>query len=270
MISQTKNRWVQAAVNIAFIAVFLFAISFLPPDNSLAEIRRTGVIKLCVPRHFPPLAQDDPQDPGFDVELVRMIAEEIGVRMTVNVMISMGQDFNPRNWRLTRGQCNIIAGGVADTVQTRNFLQTIPTDIENGWVAVSRTGEPPMRGTVWAVWPGSSGLDRISLSSWVREQGVTPRLIRSPDELAPLLDSAEIDGAIVERFVASAANLSGHSIFWLAPERFRHYPMALGLWKGDQTLYRAVEKSLRTIKGTEMFASMTIHYGLDRSIAVPP
>ena len=271
MIRGTRNRWIQAASNIALIAAFLFALSFLPPDNSLAEIRRTGLIKLCVPRHFPPLAQNDPQEPGFDVELVRMIAEDIGVRMTVNVMTSMGQDFNPRNWRLTRGQCNIIAGGVADTIQTRNFLQTIPTGVETGWVAISRTGAPPSRGSLWAIWPGASGLDRISLSTWVREQGITPRLMRSPDELQRLLDNGEVDGAIVERFVASSADLSrGYSMFWLAPERFQHYQMALGLWKGDQTLYRAVERSLRKIKGSNNFRSINVQYGLDRTIALPP
>src|SRR5690606_40997060 len=63
------------------------------------------------------------------------------------------------------------------------------------------------------------------------------RLMRSPDELQRLLDNGEVDGAIVERFVASSADLSrGYSMFWLAPERFQHYQMALGLWKGDQTL----------------------------------
>jgi len=264
MIGGPRNRWLQAAFNIVLVGILLFGLSFLPPDNSLAEVREAGVLKLCVPENFPPLAQNDPGRPGFDVELVRKAAEEIGIRVTVNVMASMGKDFNPRNWRLTRGQCNIIAGGVADTTQTRNFLQTIPTDVETGWVGISHDGAQPVQGSTWAVWPGTSGLDRLSLSSWLRERGVRPRLIRSPDELQAILDDGTVAGAIVERFAATSVDTSrGYKIFWLAPERFERFRMALGLWKGDQTLYRAVQSAIQKIKESDKVGFLRIMYGLN-------
>ena len=80
---------------------------------------------------------------GRGIELGTKVAEQLGLRLAVNTLSSIGTDFNPRNWSLTRGQCDLIAGGVADTVQTRSFLQTIPTPIETGWVGVSTSGRLP-------------------------------------------------------------------------------------------------------------------------------
>lgn len=265
-----SRRWLQVAANLVLVAAGLFAVSYLPPDNSLAEVKRTGVLKLCVPPEFPPLVQNDSQAPGFDIELMRQVAEDLGVRLAVNVMLSIGKDFNPRNWQLTRGQCNVIAGGLADTVQTRNFLQTIPTGAETGWVAISLTGEVPLSGSTWVVWPGTSGLDRVSLSSWVREQGIRPILVRSPEEIPQLLQSGMADGAILERFVASSAGLSpDYRVMWLEPEKFGRYQMALGLWKGDQTLFRAVGSSVNKLKRSGWLGGKVDAYGLGSPIEIP-
>ncbi|KKB12519.1 hypothetical protein VE25_06170 [Devosia geojensis] len=268
MSGKARHRWLRSAANIALIGGLLFALSFLPPDNSLADVQRTGVLKLCVPESYPPLVATDPQMPGFDVELARMIAEEIGVRLAVNVMSSIGRDFNPRNWRLTRGQCNVIAGGVADTVQTRGFLQTLPTLAETGWVAVSADGALPVRGSAWAVWPGTSGLDRLALSGWLRETGVTARLARSPAELQELLESGQVQGAIMERFASTAIDFEDNSyrIFWLPPDRFARFRMAFGLWKGDQTLYRAVRAALDKLERSDAVYFIGSRYGLEQQI----
>jgi len=270
MIRSKRKRRLQVAANLALVAAGLFAVSFLPPDNSLTEVRRTGVLKLCVPKEFPPLVQNNPQEPGFDIELMRKVAEDIGVRLTVNLMLSMGKDFNPRNWQLTRGQCNVIAGGVADTGQTRNFLQTIPTGAETGWVAISLVGEQPKPRSTWAVWPSSAGLDRVSLSSWVREQGIRPVLMGSPAELSQLLQSGRVNGAIMERFVASSIGLPrDYRMTWLEPEKFGRYQMALGLWKGDQTLFRAVDRSVQEMKAGSWFESKNVQYGLSAPLELP-
>lgn len=264
-----RNPWLTVAINLALIAAGLTALSFLPPDNSLAEVRRIGALKLCVPSEYPVLVEKDLQKPGFDVELARKIAEELGVRLVENEMMSMGKDFNPRNWQLTRGQCNVIAGGLADTETTRSFLQTIPTGIETGWVAVSKEPATPQEGQVWAVWPGSSGLDRIALSSWLRERGIRPVLLQSPDQIVDLIESGQIYGAIVERLIA-APLVSGqaYAMTWLAPETFTPVQLSQGLWKGDQTLYRAARQAMEKIRASDWYGEAKVRYGLDAPIAV--
>ncbi len=179
MTLRTK-RWLQVAINLAVVVVLLFAVSFLPPDTSLADRRRAGVLKLCVPPSYPPLVTGDPAKPGFDVELVAAIATQMGLKLLVNTVTSIGSDFNPRNWSLTRGQCDVVAGGVADTAQTRSFLETIPTPAETGWVGISATGRLPEANGSVAVLPGTSGLDRLQLSGWLREQALRVVPTRTP------------------------------------------------------------------------------------------
>ncbi len=269
MTAKRPHRWLQAGLNIAFIAALLTAISFLPPDTSLADRQKAGVLKVCVPASYPPLITGNPAEPGYDAELVEAIANELDLRLTLNTLPAIGQDFNPRNWFLTRAQCDLVAGGVADTAQTRGFLQTIPTDAETGWVGISANGSMPASGSVVGVLPGTSGLDRLALSTWLRQQGLRAQLLRSPAQLQSSLESGAITAAITERFVAGTIDLKENTfgLFWLPESIFPHYRMALGLWKGDQTLKRAVAKALDNLAKTGALTALEERYGLGGTIA---
>ncbi|HWU16386.1 MAG TPA: transporter substrate-binding domain-containing protein [Devosia sp.] len=269
MTRSRPHRWLQAGLNIAFIAALLTAISFLPPDTSLSDRQKAGVLKVCVPPSYPPLITGNPAEPGFDAELVAAIAAELGLRLTLNTLPAIGQDFNPRNWFLTRAQCDVVAGGVADTIQTRGFLQTIPTDAETGWVGISPNGAMPPSGSVVGVLPGTSGLDRVALSGWLRQQGLRAQLMRSPDQLRTALTTGAIAAGVTERFVAGTIDLEENSfrLFWLPESIFPYYRMALGLWKGDQTLKRAIANALDRLEKTGALAGLRERYGLDGVVA---
>ena len=268
MSQRRPHRWLRAAFNIAFVAALLTAISFLPPDTSLADRQKAGVLKVCVPASYPPLITGDPARPGFDAELVDAVAKELGLRLTLNVLPSIGKDFNPRNWFLTRAQCDVVAGGVADTEQTRGFLQTLPTAAETGWVGISPSGSMPAAGSVVGVLPGTSGLDRLALSGWLRQQGLRARLMRSQAEFLQALQSGDVTAGITERFVAGSLDLDTKALpmFWLDGTRFPHFRMALGLWKGDQTLKRAVGDALERLNQSGVTAELQAKYGLDGAI----
>src|SRR5258707_13151356 len=89
-----------------FVLIFglLGAVYLLPPDSSLSEVRKTGVLRACMPPSYPPLVTGDRDAPGIDVELLQALAKGIGVRLVVTPNAAMGQDFNPRNWHVTRAQ----------------------------------------------------------------------------------------------------------------------------------------------------------------------
>lgn len=262
------RHWLRAGLNIALVAGLLTAVSFLPPDNSLSDVRKSGQLKLCVPPSFPPLVTGDPAMPGYDIELARAIADQLGVRLAVNVMPSIGKDFNPRNWFLTRAQCDMVGGGVADTVQTRSYMQTIPTDAETGWIGISRSGTMPEAGSVVAVLPGTTGLDRLSLSSWLREQKIRGQVVRSTQELEQMLESGSVAGAVTERFTAAGMGLDqkGFRLFWLDEAVFPKFTMAFGMWKGDQTLRHAVQESVIRLENAGLVGASEGKYGLAGSI----
>jgi ABC-type amino acid transport substrate-binding protein len=269
MTAKPHHRWLWAWLNIGAAAALLAALSFLPPDTSLAEREKVGVLKLCVPTSYPPLVTGNPDQPGFDVELGQAIADRLGLRLSINVVPSIGQDFNPRNWFLTRAQCDMVAGGVADTAQTRSFLQTIPTGVETGWIGISATGTMPPASNVVAVLPGTSGLNRVALSGWLRQQQLRGQLVQSQDDLLRQLQSGMAAAAITEKLVADRLDLVGAGLvtFQLDDPRFARNAMAIGLWKGDQTLRRAVEQAVREIGADGTLENLRNNYGIGTNSA---
>lgn len=267
---KSRNRWLSTAVNVGIIVVGLTAVSFLPPDTSLKERRDSGILKLCVPPSFPPLVTGDPEAPGYDIELMQAVAKGMGLRLVVNTMATIGGDYNPRNWMLTRAQCDVIAGGVADTPQTRSFLQTIPTDAASGWVLVTKGGEIPPEGSAVVVLPGSSGLDRIAMSSWMRENKWNPKPARSVADFERELVAGDSMSGITERFIASTSDViaQGYSLFWLPEQTFQQNAMAVGLWKGDQTLKSGIFHSLSEFKATSGYEALRQRYHVGEKIPV--
>lgn len=257
-----RNRWIGPAINLVIAVALLTGLSYLPPDTSLADRQKTGVLKLCVPPSYPPLVTGDPAAPGFDIELATKVATQLGLRLTVNTLSSIGKDFNPRNWALTRGQCDIIAGGVADTVQTRSFLQTIPTPIETGWAGVGKTAKLPAAGASVVVLAGSSGLDRLQLSGWLRRNGWRTLPARSAPQFVGALESGAASFGVTERSGLAALALNAElQVFALPAAEFPQYRMAFGLWKGDQTLKRAVDDAIGKLQRSGELAALADRYG---------
>lgn len=262
------HRWRAAAINIGAVVALLIGASFVPPDTSLADRKDAGVLKLCVPQSFPPLVTGNPEAPGYDVELAGAIADQMALRLQVNTLPSIGRDYNPRNWSLTRAQCDMIGGGVADSEQTRSFLQTIPTQGRTGWIGISSTGTMPEAGGIVAVLPGSAGLNRVALSTWLRGQGLRAQLVRSPAELTQALESGVAAAAVTERFLAAGLDLDANAFrpFWLEAQGFAPVSLALGMWKGDQTLKGAVDQAVARLEETGEIEQLRTRYGVDAEL----
>src|ERR1700678_1745598 len=166
-----------------FIFAPLAAVYALPPDTSLGEVRRAGVLRACVPFLYSPLVTDDPAAPGIDVELLRGLATNLGLRLDLSRNDAMGRDFNPRSWHVTRAQCEVLAGGIVASPVTKSFMETSPPYAETGWAFVTLkplAGASPadLPGRRAGVLAGFSGLDRIGLARYLREHmialGIVP------------------------------------------------------------------------------------------------
>lgn len=233
---------------VAGSIALLSAVYLLPPDTSLAEIRRTGALTACLPPLRPPLVTGDPKRPGLEVELLEAIAAEIGVRFVPNTIAAMGADFDPSLWRVTRAQCAIIGGGLLDTSETRGFLEVSPSFAQTGWTALTPTPDEAIAGRTAAVLANVPGADRLALSRFLREENVTIRLMRSSEEVAEALISGEAEIAITGALYAGPlAEQLGYTLTPLPPP-FEATPIVFGLWKGDLTLKRAIVGAFRRIR----------------------
>src|SRR5438874_3246608 len=227
----------------ALIFGLLAGVYALPPDTSLSEVRKSGLLRVCMPPSYPPLVTGNPEAPGIDVELVQAMARKLGVRLVVNLNQAMGVDFNPRNWRVTRAQCEVLAGGVVASPTTRSFLETSPSYAETGWALVVPKPPADIQGRRVGVLTGISGLDRLALSRYLRVKGAEVMIVSNAAEFVQGLRAGRFELGVTERLLAGQlAGREGWSVEWVAAELPR-YPVVFGLWKGDLTLKRAIVDS---------------------------
>jgi ABC-type amino acid transport substrate-binding protein len=258
-------------LSYALIFGLLLAVNFLPPDTSLSEVRAAGVLRACVPTSYPPLVTGDPTAPGIDVELLRGLARNMDLRLAVSPNAAMGRDFNPRNWHITRAQCDVLAGGVVASPQTRSFLETSPSYAETGWAFVlpKTLGEQPLgqlAGRRAGVLVGISGLDRLALSRFLREQKVEATIVANAAELEQGLRDGKFDFGVTEWLLAGQIASRGAWKAEWAPPPLPRYPVVLGLWKGDLTLKRAIVAGLDKLeRDGDVAAILSRYLGTNRT-----
>ena len=247
--------------SIAIVLVLLVGVTLLPPDTSLSEVRAAATLKACVPPVYPPLVTGDADQPGIDVELLREVARRIGVSLVLSENRAMGRDFNPRNWGLNRAQCEVIAGGVVDSTQTRSFLETGPPYADTGWAIISPRPLASLQGIKVGALTLVSGLDRIGLASFLRAEGVTARVVTTSDALVTGISDGTFDAGVTEAMLATKlATDNGWTVDWMPPELAR-YHVVFGLWKGDITLKRAIDQAFADMSADGTLATILERYG---------
>lgn len=252
-------------VGLVTVIVLLLLVGLLPPDTSLSEIRKTGTLKVCVPTSYPPLVTGNADAPGIDVELLRAIAGRLGVALELNENAAMGRDFNPRNWRLNRAKCEVIAGGVVDTTPTRSFLETSPSYASTAWAILSpRPLEGGLAGRTVSVLTIISGLDRIELSSYLRANDISARIVPDAAALVSAISAGDVSAGITEALLAaSLARPNGWSVE-LLPSEITRYQLVFGLWKGDLTLKRAMDGAMADLAADGEIDAILAKYLGDR------
>jgi ABC-type amino acid transport substrate-binding protein len=233
-----RPRWMGDVITLAGIAGLFGTVYLLPPDTSLAQVMRAGILGICVPTFYPPLVTGKPDAPGFDIEFVQAVADRLRVRLVMSTNPAMSRDFNPRNWNVTRAQCQLLAGGVVVSDTTRSFLDTTPPLLQTGWALVAAKIPDTLADAKLGFYSGLVGLDRIALSRFLQAQKARVEIVASAEALAEGVRSGRLDAGISEALIArQIAGTLGAQVAWL-PESLGRYPVAFGLWKGDLTLKR--------------------------------
>lgn len=234
------RRWRKPVIDIGVITLLLVALSHLPPDTSLSERVENGILRLCVPDRSSELIRaDDATQPGYELALMQGVAQDLDLRLQVVEIANMGRSFNPRDWQIGRGQCDILGGGLADSAANRGFLTLLPN---GGRIGLVRIGDsaPPARGAKVGVFMGSAGLNRVQLSSWMRAEGWQPHPLATKADLAVWLRQGS--EAIASSLTPLPAGTLSHDLPAAAGESTS---LAFGLWRGDVTLTHAIRAALQ-------------------------
>jgi ABC-type amino acid transport substrate-binding protein len=247
---------------ISFVGVFglLGAVYLLPPDTALQNVRAAGALRVCVPPSYPPLVTGDPAEPGIDIEVLQAITRNLGVRLVIVGNPMMGKDFNPRAWRITRAQCEVLAGGVVSSATTRSFLDTTSAYATTGWAWLSTGADAKPQGGRVGVLVAVSGLDRVALARYLRAAKAQVVITQDPDELVHGLKDGRFDMGITEGLLATELAIPrGWRMGWM-PAELGRYPVVLGLWKGDLTLKRAITSIMQRMQHNGEMANIVARY----------
>ena len=257
----TLRRLARDLGGIVFVVALLVLVTFLPPDTSLSEVEANQAIRACIPTTYPPLVTGDPDRPGIDVEILGAVADYIGVKLLLSPNDAFGRDFNPRNWAINRGKCQVLAGGVVDSTLTRSFLDTGPPYAQTGWAIVAPASLEDIDGLTLGALTNISGLDRIGLSSYLRRHDVTVRVLRNSQQLVEGIAGGELDGGVTEALMAGG--LAADNGWWVAslPDELDRYNLVFGLWKGDLTLKRKIVRAFGQLQSDGTLAAILERYG---------
>jgi polar amino acid transport system substrate-binding protein/cystine transport system substrate-binding protein/membrane-bound lytic murein transglycosylase F len=217
-------------------------------------------LRVCVPSHYPPFVTGDPTSPGIDVDLLQAIAQDLGVQLAIVANPMMGKDFNPRAWRITRAQCELLAGGLVGSESTRSFLDTTPAYATTGWAWFGSRRDMPLQGARIGVLVVASGLDRVALATYLRAAKAQATVTLDSAELVQGLIDGRFDVGVTDGLLAAMlAAPRGWAIGWM-PVELSRYPVILGLWKGDLTLKRAIVSALGRLQSSGQVASIMSRY----------
>jgi polar amino acid transport system substrate-binding protein/cystine transport system substrate-binding protein/membrane-bound lytic murein transglycosylase F len=210
------------------------------------------------------LVTEDANAPGVELELLGSIAQDLGLRLQVTRHAAIGRSFNPRDWRITRAQCLLIAGGIPDTANTRSFLSVTAPHTETGWAAITLDPQlASLQGVSVGFLPGLTGLDRIALSAYLRNQGASLTILSSRPQAIEGLRSGSLQVVVSDSMVVGNLMAEvGGSGSWL-PVAGSPSPVGFGMWKGDLTLERAIERSLQRLRQRGVLAEILDRYALE-------
>lgn len=258
------RRLIRDLGGLLVVVALMLLVTLLPPDTSLREVEATGALRVCLPASYPPLVTGDPARPGIDVEILRAIADRMGAALLVTHIDAMGRDFNPRHWAINRAKCQIVAGGVVDSDLTRSFLDTGPSYAQTGWGIVAPEPLTDLHGLTLGALTIISGLDRIGLSSYLRREEVTTRVVPDSAGFVGGIAGGTFDGGVTELLLAR--QIAADNGWWAAPLKgLARYNLVFGLWKGDITLKRRIAAAFRQIEGDGSLAAILARYGVDGS-----
>jgi polar amino acid transport system substrate-binding protein/cystine transport system substrate-binding protein/membrane-bound lytic murein transglycosylase F len=238
----------------------LAAVYQLPPDTSLSEARRAGVLHVCMPPDAPPFVTGDAAAPGIDMDILQALTRDLGLRLVGVPEPAMGRDFNPRGWHVTRAACEILAGGLVASPMTRSFLETSPPYAQTGWALIAPQPVTDLHGRKLGVLAPPSGLDRTALASLLRAAQAQAIILPDAAALVAGLREGRFEAAVTERLLADQIAARERLVADWLPGDLPRYPVAFGLWKGDLTLKRALSGGLDRLARDGTVAAILAKY----------
>jgi polar amino acid transport system substrate-binding protein len=228
--------------------------------RSLQQIRDSGSVVLCAHPNSLPFASKTAETPGFQVELARALAAQLGV--------SLGQEWIVSPSQVFRSNCDMVLDVIGDqSAQSESGLQV---------------SKPYYRGGVGLAVPHGSPVHSIAdlnehtkvgvqvgstMAMLLNQRHVGVSMFAFEDEMMEALAAREIDAAAVTATVAGYFNATHpeQAVNILPPDDTRAdmaWNLAVGLRRPDAQLREAIDAALERLRNDGTVAAIYARYGV--------
>ena len=251
------NWWLRLLVTLFIGAAFDSAPVMA---RSLDQIRESGSLVLCAHPNSLPFASKTAATPGFQVELARALAAQLGV--------SLGQEWIVTPSQVFRSSCDIVLDVIGDQdAQSESGLQV---------------SKPYYRGGVGLAVPrgsqvhGFADLDEhtkvgVQVGSTVamllNQRHIPISTFGFEDDMMEALAANEIDAAAVTATVAGYFNAThpNQAVTVLPPDDTTAnmaWNLAVGLRRPDAKLREAIDAALDRLRNDGTISAIYARYGV--------
>ena len=241
-------------------ALALCCLAFAVHARTLAEIKERGAIGLCAHPNSLPFASKTAEPPGFQIELGRALARELGVSLTPDWILTAVQ--------ISRADCDIMLDVIADPeAQEETRLKLSQPYYHSG---VSLAVPQNSRISSFASLDGTTkvGVQVGSIAAMTLDQRhVRISIFGFEEDMLDAIGAHEVDAAAVTATSAGYYNKRhpGHEVVVLPPDETApalSWNVAVGMRRPDATLKEAIDAALVRLTKDGTIAAIYARYGV--------
>lgn len=137
--------------------------------------------------------------------------------------------------------------------------------LSSTWVWIGQEGITWLPATA-GFSPGIFAMDRITLGTFLRKEGVRVTPVQKPAQLVQALQSGKVPAVITDSITADFLFHDGGKEITPLPAGPAPEGIALGFWKGDTTLRRHMDVILAEMRADGTLARLVAEYGIADSL----
>jgi polar amino acid transport system substrate-binding protein len=215
-------------------------------DTSLSDLQDKGTLIAGIDDQFPPMSfvGDDGKMTGFDVELAGLVAEKLGVELTVQPI-----DWSSKEMELNNGNIDVIWSGYTIDPERIEQVEFTKPYLNNQQQLVVAQDSPiqkksDLEGKIVGAQADTSGLDALKADP---ELSTTVADIPEYDDyLVALLDlgTSRLDALAVDTILIGYVMSEQPGKYRLLDETLQNEYYGIGCAKGAVALREAIDKAL--------------------------